>query len=99
MGLEVKNTIPHVNYIHVVHGAVVYLESDRIAPFIAEIPEFHAGRILPFVKQIDYEEQQEYRFVISVLLPTPINNNTNNTIYLAVSDELRSLMTPLRAVP
>ena len=73
------------------HGPVLYLESKNIAPFIAGIPKFREGEFLPFVKQIEYEEQKEYRFVTSIQFHTPKNDAFN----LIVSDELRNLMTPL----
>ena len=81
--------------IFVDHAPVLYLEKDRIAPFIAELPELHAASVVPFVKQIHYAEQQEYRFVISVQFHSP----RNSKFRLGVSNELRSLMTSLGAAP
>ena len=81
--------------IHVCHGAVIYFEKDRIAPFMAEVSDFQKSTILPFIKQSDYAEQQEYRFVISVQHHTPVSD----TLYLTVSDELRRLMSPLGTAP
>ncbi len=86
---------PEAYTIHISHGAVAYLERDSIACLMAEIPDFDNAALLPFVKQIDYAEQQEYRFVISVQLHTPRIDKFN----LAVSDELRTLMTPLGTAP
>ncbi len=54
--------IPEPYVIHVTHGAVAYLKKDRFASCMAEIPEIHGAAIIPFVKQIDYADQQEYRF-------------------------------------
>ncbi len=73
------------------HGPVLYLETKNIPPFIAGIPQFREGDFLPFVKQIEYKAQQEYRFVASIEFHTP----KNNTFDLVVSKELRKLMTPL----
>ena len=86
---------PKAYTIHISHGAVAYLERDSIAWLMAEIPDFDNAAILPFVKQIDYADQQEYRFVISVQLHTPKIDKFN----LTVSDELRTLMTPLGPAP
>ena len=84
-----------VHTIFVDHGPVLYLERDRFTSYKAELPELHGASVVPFVKQIDYAEQQEYRFVISAQFHTPRNAKFN----LAVSDELRTLMTPLGAAP
>ena len=86
---------PEAYTIHISHGAVAYLERDSIACLMAEIPDFHNAATLSFLKQIDYAEQQEYRFVISVQLHTP----KIDKFYLTVSDELRNLMTPLGSAP
>ena len=80
--------------IHVSHGAVVYLDGDTIGTFLADIPEVRKADFLPFVKQTEYAEQQEYRFVISVQYHEP----RIDTYDLVVSDELRTLMTSLGAV-
>ena len=76
------------------HGTVVYLDGGKIGPFISGIPEIRRAEFVPFVKHTEYTEQQEYRFVISVKYHEP----KIDTFDLVVSDELKSLMTPLGTV-
>ena len=70
--------------VHVVHGPVVYL--DQSAEFIRSFPENDQGAVIPFVKRMTFEGQQEYRFTVKVL-----GNPKNQEIFLNVSDELREL--------
>ena len=91
MALARHKATPDGYVIHVSHGTVIYLAGDRIGPFIAGRPELRKAEFLPFVKQIEYAEQQEYRFVISVQFHAP----KKDTFDLGVSAELRNLMTPL----
>ena len=81
-------------FIFVDHGRVIYLNNDKIAPFIARVPNDARANILPFVKQKNYQEQQEYRFVVLVRFHTPIKETFN----LKVTNELRLLMTPIENV-
>ena len=77
--------------IFVNHGPVIYLDEDKIQEFMNNIPNVKGGSIIPFVKREKYENQQEYRFVVSVQWHSP----TEDILDLAVSDDLRKLMSPV----
>ena len=81
-------------FIAVNHGPVIYLDDDKIERLLNDYSEEHSGSIVPFVKRKKYQEQQEYRFVVSVQFHSP----NEDTFYLKVSDELRSLMAPIGSI-
>ena len=47
--------------------------------------------VTPFIKYSKYAKQQEYRFIVSVQSYSPKSEN----FYLRISDELRSLFSPI----
>ena len=77
--------------IFVNHGPVIYLDEDEIQEFMNNIPNVEGGSIIPFVKRKKYENQQEYRFVVSVQWHSP----KEDILDLQVSDDLRKLMAPI----
>ena len=77
--------------IFVNHGPVIYLDEGKIQEFLNTIPNVKGGAIIPFVKRKKYENQQEYRFVVSVQWHSP----NEDILDLQVSDDLRSLMSPI----
>ena len=77
--------------IFVNHGPVIYLDEDEIQEFMNNIPNVKGGSIIPFVKREKYENQQEYRFVVSVQWHSP----TEDILDIQVSDDLRKLMSPI----
>ena len=79
--------------IFVNHGPIIYLDEDKIQEFMNNIPNVEGGSIIPFVKRKKYENQQEYRFVVSVQWHSP----TEDILDLQVSDDLRKLMSPIES--
>ena len=77
--------------IFVNHGPVIYLNEDKIQEYMNNIPNVEGGSIIPFVKREKYENQQEYRFVVSVQWHSP----NEDILDLQVSDEIRNLMSPI----
>ncbi len=77
-------------FVTVDHGPVIYLDDDKIERLFNDYSKQHWGSIVPFVKRKEYNKQREYRFLISVQSHSP----NQNTFYLKVSDELKSLMVP-----
>ena len=86
--------------IHVDHGPVCYLPEEKIARTMNQVFNSDSDQILPFLKRIEYQGQQEYRFVIGVQFQRMTNHKDteNQTFLLKVSDKLRNLMTPLKCV-
>ena len=80
-GLSVKGLDRVVN---VVHGPIIYL--DQSEDFIRRFPKHEQGAVIPFVKRMKFEGQQEYRFTVKVL-----GNPKNQEVFLNLSDELRRL--------
>lgn len=77
--------------ISVSHGPVIYLNEDEIEEYMNNIPNVEGGSIIPFVKRKKYENQQEYRFVVSVQWHSP----NEDILDLQVSDNLINLMVPV----
>ena len=73
------------------HGPVIYLDKNEIQEFMDNIPNVKGGSVIPFVKREKYENQQEYRFVVSVQWHSP----TEDILDLQVSNDLRKLMSPI----
>ena len=75
-----------VSVVHVHHGPVVY--DDRAGEVLfARIPEHARGRAARFFKRTEFEDQQEYRFVVSAPGGRPIEDE----FYLMITPELRSV--------
>ena len=75
--------------IHVLHGRVIYLDDDEKRILFRD--ELYYDGIMSFVKGRVYQEQQEYRFIITVQWHTP----NEDVFHLKVSDDLRNLLTPV----
>ena len=72
--------------VHVHHGPVVY--DDQAGDFLfARIPEYARGVAARFFKRTEFEDQQEYRFVVSASGGRPIED----VFYLMITPELRSV--------
>ena len=85
--------------IFVEHGPAIYLDGEKIERAMQDLFYEQRGYILPFVKRTMYQEQQEYRFLIRVLLPGKVcrHDLVTDTFLLKTSDELRNLMAPIGA--
>ena len=73
------------------HGPVIYLEEEKSQEFINYASERTDLPVILFVKDIKYELQQEYRFVIKVAGHSP----KKDKFYLKVSEAIRKLMLPI----
>ncbi|MCY4372636.1 MAG: hypothetical protein OXC31_02610 [Spirochaetaceae bacterium] len=72
--------------VHVHHGPVVY--DDRAGEVLfTRIPEHARGLATHFFKRTEFEDQQEYRFVVS----TPGGRPLEDEFYLMITPELRSV--------
>lgn len=89
--LEKQGGLIGEHLIFVDHGPVIYLNEDKIEEYMNNIPKGEGGNIIPFVKRKKYENQQEYRFVISVQWHSP----NKDILDLQVSEDLRNLMSPI----
>ena len=72
--------------VHVHHGAVVYDDNAGEALF-ARFPEHARGRAAHFFKRTAFEDQHEYRFVLSALGGRPAEDE----FYLRITPDLRSV--------
>ena len=77
--------------VHVHHGPVVYDDKAGEVLF-ARIPEHARGLAAHFFKRKEFEDQKEYRFVVSAPGGRPIKDE----VYLRVSPELRSVFERLK---
>ena len=73
------------------HGPVIYLEKEKSQEFINYASERTDLPVILFVKDLKYELQQEYRFVIKVAGHSP----KKDKFYLKVSEDIRQLMLPI----
>lgn len=89
------NKFKEKHLISVDHGPIIYLSDDKIQEVLNKIPNVYVGSIIPFVKQEKYENQQEYRFVVSVQW----HRQTENILDLPVSNDLRKLLSPIDNPP
>ena len=71
---------------HVYHGPVVYDDEAGDALF-ARVPELARGLAAHFFKRKEFENQKEYRFVVSAPGGRPIEDE----FYLRITPELRSV--------
>ena len=78
-------------FILVEHGPVIYLEEEKSQEFINYASERTDLPVMLFVKDLKYELQQEYRFVIKVTGHSP----KEDKFYQKVSEDLRKLMLPV----
>ena len=78
-------------FILVEHGPVIYLNREKKQEFINYASDRTDLPIMLFVKDIKYELQQEYRFVIKVAGHSP----KKHKFYLKVSEDIRKLMLPI----
>ena len=76
--------------IHVCHGRVIYLDDAEKRMLFRD--ELYYDGIMPFVKGRAYQEQQEYRFVITV---GQWCTSQEDVFYLKFSDDLRNLLEPV----
>jgi hypothetical protein len=72
--------------VHVHHGPVVYDDKAGEVLF-TKIPEYARGVAAHFFKRTEFEDQQEYRFVVSAPGGRPIKDE----FYLMITPELRSV--------
>ena len=72
--------------VHVHHGPVVYDDKAGEVLF-ARIPENARDLAARFFKRTEFEDQQEYRFVVSAPGGRPIEDE----FYLMITPELRSV--------
>ena len=72
--------------VHVHHGPVVYDDNAGDVLF-ARIPEHARGLAAHFFKRTEFEDQQEYRFVLSAPGGRPIKDE----FYLKITADLRSI--------
>ena len=77
-------------FIVVDHGPVIYLDRKK-QEFINYASERTDLPVISFVKDLKYELQQEYRFVIKVAGHSPKKDN----FCLKVSEDIRKLMLPV----
>lgn len=75
----------------VYHGPVIYLYEKEVPEFINRASEKMGNQVVLFVKDKEYEVQQEYRFVVRVKFHSP----SEKAIYLKVSEDLKRFMSPL----
>ena len=78
-------------FILVEHGPVIYLDEKKQQEFINYASERTDLPVILFVKDLTYELQQEYRFVIKVAGHSP----KEDKFYLKVSEDIRKLMLPV----
>ena len=78
-------------FIVVDHGPVIYLDREEKQEFINYASERTDLPVILFVKDLKYELQQEYRFVIKVAGHSPKKDN----FCLKVSEDIRKLMLPV----
>lgn len=72
--------------VHIHHGPVVY--DDKVGEVLfARTPEFSRGLAAHFYKRMEFYDQQEYRFVVSVPGGRPIQDE----FFLSVTPELRTV--------
>ena len=78
-------------FILVEHGPVIYLDREKKQEFINYASERTDLPVILFVKDLKYELQQEYRFLIKVAGHSP----KEDKFYLNVSEDIRKLMLPV----
>ena len=78
-------------FILVEHGPVIYLNKEKKQEFINYASERIDLPVMLFVKDLKYELQQEYRFVIKIAGHSP----KEDKFYLNVSEDIRKLMFPV----
>ena len=76
---------------HVHHRPVVY-DDEAGAILFARVPEHARGLAAHFFKRRKFEDQNEYRFVVSAPGAQPIENE----FYLRITPELRSVFERLQ---
>ena len=98
LGLHMLFSIPSMArgrgsdfFISVEHGPVIYLAKEKQQEFINYASERTNLPVILFVKDLEYELQQEYRFVVKVAGHKP----KEDKFYLEVSEDLRKLMLPV----
>ncbi len=78
-------------FILVEHGPVIYLDREEKQEFMNYASERTDLPIMLFVKDLKYELQQEYRFIIKAAVHSP----KDDKFYMKVSEDLRKLMLPV----
>lgn len=78
-------------FILVEYGPIIYLDGEKKQEFINYASERTDLPVMLFVKDLKYELQQEYRFVIKVAGHSP----KEDKFCLKVSEDIRELMLPM----
>ena len=86
LAAAVRESSAWQSVVHVHHGPVAYDDKAGEVLF-ARIPEHARGRAAHFFKRTAFEDQQEYRFVLSAFGGRPIEDE----FYLRITPELRSV--------
>lgn len=91
LGYAYRKQISSTDLIDVYHGPVIYSQNKNA--LMNSIPGEDENKIILtlFVKPKDYQEQQEYRFIINRSFHKP----DQKLLYIETSDELRNLMSPI----